>query len=136
MSDLQPRGVPVTIAGEERKLLLSLSAIDHIQELYPGKSVYSVLLEMIENHKKQAPGYQNMICNLLSILWNDAVMRDHLLNPEQPIGERYEPEQIAYFVNIYNVVDVENAIIEACRISTPNDEDEDDDPNMTGEADK
>ena len=45
MSDLQPRGVPVTIAGEERKLLLSLSAIDHIQELYPGKSVYSVLLE-------------------------------------------------------------------------------------------
>ena len=42
MSDLQPRGVPVTIAGEERKLLLSLSAIDHIQELYPGKSVYSV----------------------------------------------------------------------------------------------
>ena len=76
-----------------------------------------------------------MVCNLLSVLWNDAVTRDHLLNPEQPIGERYEPEQIAYFINIYNLVDTENAIIEACRISTPNDED-DDDPNMTGEADK
>lgn len=136
MSDLQPRGVPVTIAGEERKLLLSLSSIDHIQELYPGKSVYAVLLEMIENHKKQVPGYQKMVCNLLSVLWNDAVTRDHLLNPEQPIGERYEPEQIAYFINIYNLVDTENAIIEACRISTPNDDDEDDDPNMTGEADK
>lgn len=135
MSDLQPRGVPVTIAGEERKLLLSLSAIDHIQELYPGKSVYAVLLEMIENHKKQVPGYQKTICNLLSVLWNDAVMRDHLLNPEQPIGERYEPEQIAYFINIYNLVDTENAIIEACRISTPDDDDdEDDDPNMKREA--
>lgn len=136
MSALQPNGVPVTIAGEERKLLLSLSAIDHIQELYPGKSVYAVLLEMIENHKKQTPGYQKMVCNLLSVLWNDAVMRDHLLNPEQPIGERYEPEQIAYFINIYNLVDTENAIIEACRISTPNDDDEDDDPNMKRETEK
>lgn len=136
MSDLQPNGVPVIIAGEERKLLLSLSAIDHIQELYPGESVYAVLLEMIENHKKQVPGYQKIVCNLLSILWNDAVMRDHLFNPEQPIGERYEPEQIAYFINIYNLVDTENAIITACRISTPDDDDEDDDPNMTWEADK
>lgn len=131
MSALQPNGVPVTIAGEERKLLLSFSAIDHIQSNYPGESVFSVLKKMLIG-----PDSEKITCNLLSILWNDAITRDYMLNPEGGLGHLYNPDEIAYLVNLDNKTQVQNAILQACRISIPEDadEDEDDDPNMKRET--
>ena len=32
MSDLRPKGIPVIIGGQERKLLFTISVIDEIQE--------------------------------------------------------------------------------------------------------
>lgn len=134
MSALQPNGVPVTIAGEERKLLLSFSAIDHIQSNYPGESVFGVLKKMLIG-----PDSEKITCNLLSVLWNDAITRDYMLNPEGGLGHLYNPDEIAYLVNLDNKTQVQNSILQACRISIPetDDDDEDeDDPNMKGEADK
>ena len=132
MSALQPDGIPVTIAGEERKLLLSFSAIDKIQDLYEGETVFSVLKKMLVGE-----GSEQITCNLLSILWNDAVVRDYMLDKSSGLGQTYEPDELAYLINLDNAAAVKNSILQACRINLPQtDEDEDEDPNQTREADK
>lgn len=69
MSDLQPKGVPITLGDVERHILFTFSAIDEIQAHY-DMPIGDVLLKMSDD--REAFG---AVAYIMTVLVNDEIAR-------------------------------------------------------------
>ena len=113
MSDLRPKPVEITIAGEKYGILFTLDAIDEIQDKYDLP--LSEVTGMLFNERKRV----STLKTLIAILVNKTSKKD-LITPEE-LGE------LIIYADIKPLID---AIAEAMGISFPKNTDS---PNVTSE---
>ena len=118
MSDLRPRGTPVVIDGEERRLLFTLNAIDEIQDHFdaPMSDVWDKLTDKRESDKT----IRYLICTLL----NDEAAREQRNGKEL---KSYTEEEVGWGITVENVNEIMMALLDAYGLSLP-EPDEDDSP--------
>ena len=118
MSDLRPRGTPVVIDGEERRLLFTLNAIDEIQDHFdaPMSDVWDKLTDKRESEKT----IRYLICTLL----NDEAAREQRNGKEL---KSYTEEEVGWAITVENVNEIMMALLDAYGLSLP-EPDEDDSP--------
>lgn len=123
MSDLTPKGVPVTFYGVERHLLFTLNAVHEIQEHYDAP-----LGEVIDKltDEKEAP---ETLRTILMILLNDEVEFLSYKGGKcdmEPVDER----QVGWMITRGNIIGVVTAVLEAygCTLPKPGE----DNPNQKG----
>ncbi len=122
MSDLRPVGVPITLDGTERHFLFTLNAIDEVQSHY-DTDVLNALDNLFDEKKKM-----EALRFFTSTLLNDEYQREKWKKPDTELKE-VSVQQAGWIINVDNIADVTAAILEAYRISLPDQEDED--PNQT-----
>lgn len=74
MSELQPRGVPITIGGKERRFLFTLSAVDEVQTEF-GMPVSQVIEKLADNNE-----IIDTAARIALILLNGDIERDRKKN--------------------------------------------------------
>lgn len=125
MSDLKPRGIPITLDGVERHFLFTLNVIDMIQDK-TGKTMHEVM-ESITNVQEIGHTLRDVAMALI----NDEAEREAYKNPETELKPVTEQE-IGWIIGMDNFVEVTYAILVAYGYSLPAPEDEDPNP-MSGQ---
>lgn len=120
MSDLNPRGIPILVNGEERHLLFTLNIVDEIQERY-GKTLSEVIDDVIS---EDITGH--MLRDLLVLMLNDEVAREKHRDPESSLKEITE-QDAGWIIGLDNQIELISSVLKAYGVSLP--EPEDDDPN-------
>lgn len=123
MSDLRPKGIPVIIGGQERKLLFTISVIDEIQE-----KCNAPLIDAIRHVVDVASG--NTEKEHLTAFY---AILTALLNRENK--KEQESSDIDGLIQPLALAGTANKILEAFGVSMPDqedndDEDEEEDPNQ------
>lgn len=120
MSDLQPKGISITIGGVERHLLFTLAAVDEIQAEY-GEPVSEVIRMMADDEQVSAVAFR-----LIYILVNDEIARQrHFDGSDEAL---ITEQELKWMITIHDIPDLVGAILQAYGISLPETE-EDEDPN-------
>lgn len=119
MSDLQPKGVKITIGGVERELLFTLAAVDEVQALY-DEPVSETIRKMSDEDK-----VVDIVFHIMLILINDKIARDRFFNgsTEEPLEE----QQLKWMMSIDQLDLYVRTILSAYGYSLP--EEEEDNPN-------
>lgn len=112
MSDLRPRGKVLTVNGEDRQLLFTLSAMDAIQSKW-DKTVPEVL-DMIVNEYPVG----HTLRDVLIILTQDEADRAKAKDSSSKL-EALDEKQLGWFLCVDNYVEVMTAIFSAYGISMP-----------------
>ncbi len=136
MSELKPRGVPITLDGVERHFLFTLNAIDEIQDHYKkfdenGENVGLNLLQVLQamtsaDNMNDTGKYLRFV---VMVLLNDEADRT---NEFEEVTEK----EVGEMISLENYALVMNSVLAAYGVSMPDaDEDsEGEDPNgETGE---
>lgn len=117
MSDLRPKGIPVTIGGVERHFLFTLNAIDEIQDHYKMP-----LSEVIEKFADKEESYKTMRY-VITVLLNDEAERE---NGQSTVTEK----EVGWMITLENEAEIITAVFRAYGYSLP---EGDKDPNrMSG----
>lgn len=122
MSDLRPRGVPVTVEGVERHFLFTLNAIDEIQDHY-GKPLSETIQELADDTKSV-----RIMRYLIAVLLNDEAERERAAGKGEL--KTYTEQEAGWLAEKNEMVKYTMAILTAYGVSLP--EAEDEDPNQTG----
>lgn len=118
MSDLKPRGIPVKLAGVERKLLFTLNAIDAVESKYEEP-----ILDVLEKMFK--PETQNKtVKDIIIILLEDEEEREKYFHPDAEMRKITEKE-VGWEINALNRDDFALKIIQAYGLTMPKAEEED-----------
>lgn len=120
MSDLRPRGMPVTINGTEWHFLFTLNAIDEIQDK-TGKSLYEVMAGLTKQETVLKTAR-----DLTMILANDEIQRRKFEGDECAM-QLVTEKQAGWMIDLQNIKEITRALFEAYGCSMP--EPEEDDPN-------
>ena len=115
MSDLQPRGIPVTIAGVERHFLFTFAAIDEIQDHFDKPLPEIIGLLSDERMVYKVSGY------IVTTLINDEIVRN------DGKGKGAELMQIMRSLDLSMLKYVVTSILKAYGVSVPEPDEEDDD---------
>ncbi|MDU7031583.1 hypothetical protein [uncultured Robinsoniella sp.] len=107
MSDLRPKGTPISICGVERHICFNLNVTDEIQEHY-DMSMYDVL-DMLTN-KRTASSTMKYI---LTVLFNDEAERTE--NEELKVTVK----EVGWMVTEDNVDEIMTKLISTYGISLP-----------------
>ena len=108
MSDLQPKGIPITLLdGVERRILFTLSAVDIIQSHYdlPLATVMTKLAD--ENEVYRTISY------IVTVLINDAIRR------EKSGGTEITEEEVKDLIDVPLAGKINRAILRAYGYSLP-----------------
>ncbi len=85
MSELLPRGVPITIGGKERRFVFTLSAVDEVQNEF-GMPVSEVIEQLADNN-----AIIDTAARVALILLNGDIERDRKKNKsDEPIWTETE----------------------------------------------
>lgn len=117
MSDLRPKGIPVTIGGEERNFLFTLNAIDDIQDHFEMS-----LAEIISNLVDKELSYKTMRYIIMALL-NDEAEREAAAGEDR--YKRVTEKEVGWLVTLENEATIVLALLEAYGYSLPKGEDED-----------
>lgn len=125
MSDLRPVGVKIALmeGREEREheLLFTLNAIDCVQDLFK-ESIFTTLRRMYSSENDCFD--LKIMRTLLTILLNDEAEKLHFY--DNSIKKRmYIEKEVGWMITVDNIVDVYGKILQAYRISVPDDGDDD-----------
>ncbi len=118
MSELRPRGIPVTLNGVERHFLFTLSAIDAAQDK-TGKSMREIMEDLADEETAM-----HTLRDLLVILSEDEVEREKYRGSEpglRPITEK----EAGYLIGVDNIWELVAAVMAAYGYSIPEPEEED-----------
>lgn len=118
MSDMQPRGIPVTIGGKDWQLLLTIAAADIIQDHYDAP------LETAMNRLFPERERYGTCAYMLSVLISEQARRD---------GIKKFPDEAALrdLIDVPEANRLTPAILQAYGLHMPKpDDDEDEDPNV------
>ena len=74
MSDLRPKGVPVTFAGRDWHFLFPFRVVDELQSRYPGRSIFEVVNAARED---TLDGLLKLI-DVIDVLCNGQIPRDEI----------------------------------------------------------
>ena len=128
MSDINPKGVPVTINGEERHFLFDYAVIAEIQEAYESDVLSAIRQFWME---KRSPGEYNakVLIDLTHKLLLDECDRAKFFSGEEL--KTYTRRQVGWLITQANADDIVNAILSAWMMSMPKQEEqtEEKDPN-------
>ena len=118
MSDLQPRGLPVTVGGVERHFLFTLAAVDEVQSKYdlPVSQVIAKLADEREVY--------DTVASLTAILVNDEIRRNG--RKELEVTEK----EIKWSLDVPAADFLVGVILRSYGYALP--EQEDENPNGTG----
>lgn len=118
MSDLQPRGIPFHVAGKERHLLFTFSAIEKLQDKYdaPLTSIVQTVGDPIKSY--------SAIVAIMETLINDEIERTG--SDEPPVTA----QMLSWEFDETMKKELQKTILAAYGISSPEPE-EDDAPNLT-----
>lgn len=116
MSDMQPKGIPVTVDGVERHFLFTLAVVDEVQDHY-NMPVNEVIQEMNDDMK-----VYGVTAYLTMSLTNDDIIRSGSKE------DLYTLDRINRVLTVPMMDGLIAAILQAYGISVP-EPDEDDDPN-------
>lgn len=129
MSDINPKGVPITINGEERHFLFDYSVIAEIQEAYESDVLTAIRKLWME---KMSPGeYQaKVLIDLTHKLLLAECERAKFFTGEEL--KVYTRRQVGWLITQLNADEIVNAILSAWMISMPKQEEkqEEKDPNV------
>ena len=120
MSELQPRGVPITIGGKERRFLFTLSAVDEVQNEF-GLPVSEVIEKLANNNE-----IIDTASRIALILLNGDIERDRKKNnSDEPLWTETELKDEIDITMLGMLV---RTILKSYGYSIP-DLEEDEDPN-------
>lgn len=106
MSDLKPKGVPIMLDGEERRLLFTLNVVDEVQDHY-GCAVEEVI-DRLTDKKESA----KTLRYLTAVLLNDEAERSE--------GRKaYTEKEVGWLITQDNVLEVTVAVLKAYGLSLP-----------------
>lgn len=106
MSDLNPKGVPVMLDGEERRLLFTLNVVDEVQDHY-GCAIEEVIGRLTD--KKESA---KTLRYLTTVLLNDEAERSE--------GRKAHTEkEVGWLITQDNVLEVTVAVLKAYGLSLP-----------------
>lgn len=111
MSDLRPKGIPITLGGEQRDLLFTVNAIDEIQSA-TDRPVDEVVHDLQD--KMQAV---KTLRFLMTVLINDDIRRKRRTGhtEEKPLSE----EEVGWMLTQDNIVEATGAVLVAYGVSLP-----------------
>ena len=121
MSDLKPRGVPVTICGEERRLLFTINAVEDIQE-----TLDMPILEALDVMANDADRQYTFIKKILTVLLDSEADLVKLQTGKDL--RRFTEKEVGLLVGTDNKLDIVLTILQAFNNSMP-ESSGDDDPN-------
>jgi len=108
MSDLNPKGVPVVLDGEEQRLLFTLNVVDEVQDHY-GCSLEEVI-DRLTDKKESA----KTLRYLMMVLLNDEEERS------QKEGQKpYTEKEVGWIITQDNAIEVTIAVLKAYGLSLP-----------------
>lgn len=108
MSDLKPKGVPLTLDGEERHLLFTLNVVDEVQEHYD--CALEEVIDRLTDKKESA----KTLRYLTMVLLNDEAERAH-----QEGQKTYTEKEVGWLITQDNVLEVTVAVLKAYGLSLP-----------------
>lgn len=111
VSDLRPKGIPITLGGEQRDLLFTVNAIDEIQSA-TDRPVDEVVHDLQD--KMQAV---KTLRFLMTVLINDDIRRKRRTGhtEEKPLSE----EEVGWMLTQDNIVEATGAVLVAYGVSLP-----------------
>lgn len=124
MSDLKPRGVPVTVCGEERRLLFTINAVEEIQE-----TLDMPILEALDIMANDMERQYTFIKKILTVLLDSEADLVKLQTGKDL--RRFTEKEVGLLVGTDNKLDIVLVILQAFNNSMP-ESSGDDDPNQTG----
>lgn len=122
MSDLRPRGVPITVHGEDRSLLFTLNAIDKIQEKF-DRTLSEVIDDIVKFDLSD-----HVLRDVLLILLEDEEERES--KNQQHLREKISEKELGWFLGLDNQAAVTALVLKAYGVSLP--EPDESDPNREG----
>lgn len=125
MSDINPRGVPVRICGEERCFLFTYAVIAEIQEEYDS-DVLTAIKQMWMERRSPGEYRAKVLIDLVHKLLLDETEREKTLHGRDL--KMYTKRQVGWFLDQLNADDIVKGILEAWTASIPK-PDEEEDPN-------
>lgn len=126
MSSMRPKGVRITLGGEEREFLFTLNAIDEIQS-ESEMTVFETLQGLTDVHTQPS-----MAKLLVRCLYNDSVEYEKYKDPKST-AKTITDKEAGWLITNENLQEVVGAIIKAYGLSVPEPEEGDDDPNSQSE---
>lgn len=121
MSELNPKGTPVRIGGEEHGLLFTLNAVDDIQDKM-GMPIDDAI-DCLSDYRKAWKACKTILCSLLN---DETERRKHY---RQEYGAKsYTEEEVGWMVTEGDKYEILAAILKAYGAAVP----EDEDPNPEG----
>ena len=126
MSDINPKGVPITINGEERHFLFDYAVIAEIQEAYETDVLNAIKQIWME---KRSPGeyHAKVLIDLTHKLLLDECERAKFFTGEEL--KVYTRRQVGWLITQANADDIVEAILQSWITSMPKKEEEEEDPN-------
>lgn len=121
MSDMKPRGTPITLGREERHFLFTLNLIDQLEDKY-GKTMQSIIEDMTAENADR-----HMLRDVVTMLLNNEAARSRRQDDTSQELREVTEEEVGDMIDLDNYYIVLRAILQAYGISLP--EPEDADPN-------
>lgn len=119
MSDLNPKGIPITIDGVERRFLFTLNVIDDIQDHFETS-----LSEVVQKFTEKGQAYKTLRYVVMALL-NDEAERELAAGHE---GYNLLTEQeTGWLITLENEGEIALAVLKAYGYSLP---EGDEDPNQ------
>lgn len=119
MSDIQPKGIPVTIADQEWHFYLTIAAADEIQDHY-DQPLSQVMNTLLTNERER----YGAVAYLAAVLTSDEVRRGKLDK------KAHTEKELRDLLDVPEANRLTGIILRAYGISMP-ERDEDEDPNLT-----
>ena len=116
MSDLNPKGTPVKIGGEEHNLLFTLNAVDDIQDRMDMP--IDDAIDCLTDYRKAWKACKTILCSLL----NDETQRRKHYGQGQE-ARSYTEEEIGWMVLEADKYKILEAILKAYGAAVPENED-------------
>ena len=127
MSDINPRGVPVKFADEERHFLFDYSVIAELPEAYDS-AVLSIVRQLWMENRSPGEYRAKVLIDLVHKLLLDECEREKALHDREL--KMYTKRQVGWFIDQHNADSIVEAILKAWTVSIPApDTDEDESPN-------
>ena len=118
MSDLRPKGLPITLLdGKERDILFTLAVVDEVQDHY-DLAVSKVMTKLMDPRETYST-----LAYLLTAMINDSIRR---------AGDNEDPiklEDLKELVDVPLATKLIRPVMQAYGYSLPESDDDDDDPN-------